>query len=116
MCSLILFPSGEGTERILITLTRSISLAKLEEDTFEGCGMKYITIYEAKTKLSKLIRDVLAGKQVIIARGREPVAQIIPYHAPGKIQRTGWMKGIRIADDFDKPLEDFREYTNGDPD
>lgn len=82
----------------------------------EEAKMKYTTIYEAKTKLSKLIRDVLAGKQVIIARGKEPVAQLIPYHAPGKIQRTGWMKGIKIADDFDEPLEDFREYTNGDSD
>ena len=40
--------------------------------------MTVVTIHEAKTNLSKLIKLVEAGEQVVIARGNKPVAQIIP--------------------------------------
>lgn len=36
--------------------------------------MAIITIHEAKTKLSELIRRVEAGEEIIIARGNKPVA------------------------------------------
>ena len=37
-----------------------------------------INILEAKNRLSQLIRSVEAGKQVLIARRGEPVAQLVP--------------------------------------
>lgn len=37
-----------------------------------------INIREAKNRLSQLIRSVEAGKQVLIARRGEPVAQLVP--------------------------------------
>lgn len=40
-----------------------------------------INILEAKNRLSQLIRSVEAGKQVLIARRGEPVAQLVPVAA-----------------------------------
>jgi antitoxin (DNA-binding transcriptional repressor) of toxin-antitoxin stability system len=37
------------------------------------------TIHVAKTNLSKLIDAALNGEEVIIARGDEPVALLVPY-------------------------------------
>ena len=71
-----------------------------------------VNIHEAKTQLSKLIQAALNGKQVIIAKGNKPVVrlEVLP-EARGK-RKIGNAKGLvlRIADDFDEPLDDFREY------
>lgn len=37
-----------------------------------------VTIHAAKTQLSKLIEAALAGEDVVIARGKEPVVRIVP--------------------------------------
>ena len=39
-----------------------------------------INILDAKNQLSQLIRSVEAGKQVLIARRGEPVAQLVPVN------------------------------------
>ncbi|PYV69186.1 MAG: type II toxin-antitoxin system prevent-host-death family antitoxin, partial [Acidobacteria bacterium] len=38
--------------------------------------MKY-TVHQTKTNLSRLLEEASAGKEVVIARGKEPVAKII---------------------------------------
>ena len=71
-----------------------------------------VNIHEAKTQLSKLSQAALNGKQVIIAKGNKPVVrlEVLP-EAQGK-RKIGNAKGLvlKIADDFDEPLDDFREY------
>lgn len=37
-----------------------------------------VTIHAAKTNLSKLIEAAQAGEEVIIAKGKTPVAKIVP--------------------------------------
>jgi prevent-host-death family protein len=55
--------------------------------------MTTVTIHKAKTELSKLIALAERGEEVIIARGRTPVARIVPY-APEQPKRGfGSMKG-----------------------
>lgn len=77
--------------------------------------MKTFSIYEAKTNLSKLIRDVLSGKRIVIAKAKEPLVELVPFRQKKKTHRIGWYKNaIQISDDFDAPLEDFKEYYNGD--
>lgn len=73
--------------------------------------MQY-TIDEAETDLSKLIELAEAGEEVIIARDHLPVVKLVvltedkPKRQWGGLsERKFWM-----ADDFDEPLEDFREY------
>jgi prevent-host-death family protein len=70
------------------------------------------TIGEAKTQFSKLVRRAEAGEEIVVRRGREPVARIVPLRKRGGVHGFGSMKGeIRIAEDFDEPLEDFADYT-----
>lgn len=70
-----------------------------------------VTIHEAKTQFSKLVRRAEAGEEIVVRRGSEPVARIAPLRKRRKVRGFGSMKGeVRIAEDFDKPLEDFRDY------
>ncbi len=73
--------------------------------------MKIVNIHEAKTHLSRLIQDAIDGEEVIIARGNEPIVRLVLVES-ARAQRTiGWAKGmVRIADDFEAPLDDFAGY------
>lgn len=50
--------------------------------------MTIVTIHEAKTHLSRLIASVEAGGEVILARGKTPVAKIVPLKLPVPKRRT----------------------------
>lgn len=70
-----------------------------------------VTIGEAKTNFSKLVRRAEAGEEIVVRRGRDPVARIMPLRQGGRVHGFGSMKGeIRIGRDFDRPLEDFASY------
>lgn len=59
-------------------------------------------IYQAKTQLSKLIEQVLEGKEVVIAKAGKPVAKLVPYKKQLKPRKLGLWKGkIWVSDDFD---------------
>lgn len=64
-----------------------------------------VNIHEAKTHLSRLIRRVLAGEEIVIAKSGRPVAKIVPIGS-GLAQRSpGTAKGmLRVSEDFDAPL------------
>ena len=73
--------------------------------------MPTITIQEGQAQLVDLVRRLAPGDEVVITENSEPVA-ILARTEP----RTQWpckagsAKGrIRIAPDFDEPLEEFRE-------
>ena len=36
------------------------------------------TVHFAKTNLSKILQDVEDGKQVVLARGKKPIARMVP--------------------------------------
>jgi prevent-host-death family protein len=66
--------------------------------------MSIVSVHEAKTHLSRLLQRVEAGEEVVIARGGEPVARLVPV-APKRAREPGRLKGvIKVADDFDAPL------------
>ncbi len=71
-----------------------------------------VNIHEAKTQLSKLIQAALNGKQVIIARGNKPVVRLEVLPEARSNRKIGNAKGLILAmkNDFDAPLEDFKEY------
>jgi len=62
-------------------------------------------VHEAKTHLSRLLDQVAAGEEVILAKAGVPVARIVPVvHPPGE-RELGTERGrVFIADDFDAPL------------
>ncbi|MDQ6751978.1 MAG: type II toxin-antitoxin system prevent-host-death family antitoxin [Actinomycetota bacterium] len=62
-----------------------------------------VNIHEAKTNLSRLIEDVLAGKSVTIAKAGKPLVDLVLHHEPQIV--FGTLKGQLAYDDetFDEP-------------
>jgi prevent-host-death family protein len=71
--------------------------------------MAIVTIHQAKTHFSQLIQRALAGEEIIVAKGKEPIVKIVPLPEAKKERILGGAKGIvkEIAPDFDAPLEEF---------
>jgi len=66
-----------------------------------------VNIHEAKTHLSRLVDEVAAGAEVIIAKAGKPMARLSPIAAPMRKKRLGMLKGkIKVPDDFNAPLDD----------
>jgi antitoxin (DNA-binding transcriptional repressor) of toxin-antitoxin stability system len=66
--------------------------------------VKRVSLRRAKTELSRLLKEVALGEQVVLLRGTEPVALLVPYRARKK-RLFGRFKGrLRIGEDFDAPL------------
>ena len=66
--------------------------------------MPVVTVHEAKTNLSKLLAEVQRGEEVVIARGREPVARLVPFEAR-RPRRPGALQGrIALTPAFFEPL------------
>jgi prevent-host-death family protein len=66
---------------------------------------KPVSIHAAKTNLSRLIERAEAGEEVVIARGKVPVARLVPL-VHGK-RRFGAMKGkATVTGAFFEPLSD----------
>ena len=55
--------------------------------------MPIVTIHQAKTHLSKLIARVEQGEEIVIARGKEPVARLTPLAKARPNRKAGAMKG-----------------------
>ena len=63
-----------------------------------------VSVHAAKTHLSQLLARVEAGEVIIIARGRSPVAKLVPF-APKAKREFGAMRGkISIGPEFFDPL------------
>jgi len=66
---------------------------------------KSYNIHEAKTHLSRLLEQVAAGEEVVIAKAGVPVARLVPVVLPAEERPLGTEAGrVFIADDFDAPL------------
>ena len=69
--------------------------------------MKVVTIHVAKTNLSRLIEEVTGGEQVVIARGKDPVARLVPIKPQTKGRVFGAMRGrAKVDRRFFEPLPD----------
>jgi len=68
--------------------------------------MAQFSVHDAKTNLSRLIAEALAGGEVVIARGNVPAVRLVPVNPRGK-RRFGALKGkITVDTRFDEPLPD----------
>jgi prevent-host-death family protein len=68
--------------------------------------MREVGVHEAKTHLSKLLREVEAGSEIVIRRGGKVVARIVPVAATAA-RVLGSDRGVLVVpDDFDAPLPD----------
>ena len=67
--------------------------------------MAEFTVHAAKTNLSKLIARAEAGEEVIITRGKEPVAKLVPIAHARPRPIFGALKGkVYLTDAFFEPL------------
>lgn len=65
---------------------------------------KQVNVYEAKTQLSKLLEQVEAGDEIVIARNGRPVARLVPVQRTKPIRVPGgWEGRVWMAPDFDEP-------------
>jgi len=66
--------------------------------------MPTYTVHSAKTNLSKLIERAERGEEVVIARGKKPVARLVPMGVPAHVLRRrafGALKGkLKLPDAF----------------
>ncbi|MGB8259039.1 MAG: type II toxin-antitoxin system prevent-host-death family antitoxin [Terracidiphilus sp.] len=75
------------------------------------------TVHQAKTHFSRLLKEVEAGKEVIVLRGKKPVAKLVPVDQPVQpevpFRLIGAYRGkIHYGDDAFDPVsnEELREW------
>lgn len=78
--------------------------------------MDVINIHNAKTNLSKLVEQVLAGQEIVISRSGKPVIKLVPYDVPDAltVRTFGKWKGTFTlsADCFDPDLDTETLFNN----
>ena len=66
--------------------------------------MAIVNIHQAKTHLSRLLVQVEAGDEVVIARNGKPIARLVRFRDHGK-RRFGALRGqIDVDESFFDPL------------
>jgi prevent-host-death family protein len=66
-----------------------------------------VTIHQAKTNLSRLIRKASGGEEVIISRGSKPIARLVPIGDANGRRRPGTLKAkLQVGPEFFAPLPD----------
>jgi antitoxin (DNA-binding transcriptional repressor) of toxin-antitoxin stability system len=64
------------------------------------------TVHQAKTNLSQLIGEAEKGNEVVIARGKVPVAKLVAIGRGRKLRIAGKFKNqIRIKPSFFEPMK-----------
>ena len=73
--------------------------------------MYQVDIKEIDTQLATVIATALKGEDVLILQDQEPLLKLSRVTATKVRRKRDSAKGLVImADDFDAPLEDCREY------
>jgi prevent-host-death family protein len=67
--------------------------------------MESVTIHAAKTNLSQLLARVEGGEEIVIARGKEPIAKLVPFRPQATKRQFGALRGtISVGPAFFEPL------------
>ena len=67
--------------------------------------MTTVAIQAAEASLSQLVARAEAGEEIVLARGDEPVARIVPIQPKTGKRQFGALKGkIAIGPEFFEPL------------
>ena len=69
--------------------------------------MPIVTILAAQTNLSQLIARAEAGEEIILARGKDPVARLVPIRPAAAGRQFGALQGqVSVGPAFFEPLPD----------
>ena len=58
-----------------------------------------VNMLEAKNQLSRLVKDALAGEDIVIASNGEPMVRLVPVARKGHLGGWGKLKKFRAAID-----------------
>jgi prevent-host-death family protein len=74
--------------------------------------MQTVDLNQAKQRLPRLIEQTMCGEEIVITQGGQPLVKLVALTRQRRKHRQfGSAKGlIRMPDDFDEPIEDFKEY------
>jgi len=73
--------------------------------------MTQLDITKVKADISELLDLAIGGEEIVITQDNKPVAKILPITPVLRPLKRGSAKGkVQMSDDFDEPLEDFKEY------
>ena len=73
--------------------------------------MQQVKLDEAKSQLPNLIDAAIRGEVVLITTEDQQTIQLVLLKHRKRPRHFGSAKGlIQMSDDFDAPLDDFREY------
>lgn len=76
--------------------------------------MHTVNMHEAKTRLSSLVEEAVAGEDVIIAKSGNPMVRLVPVEKKIQQRKPGRFKGrISIAADFEETPEELIEAFEG---
>ena len=76
-------------------------------------NMKYVSVNDTKNHISRLLRRVAAGEEIVIARRGVPIAKLIAL-PPSEQRRVGLDTGrFTVPADFNRPSdEDGKDHTD----
>jgi len=67
--------------------------------------MATFTIHNAKTNLSQLVSRAEAGEEIVLARGKQPVAKIVPLQPAKPKRQFGSLRGkFKVGPEFFEPM------------
>ena len=67
--------------------------------------MKQVSVHAAKTHLSRLLREIEAGEDVVITRSGRPVAKLVTVNEERAVFGIDEGRFV-VPDDFDAPLDE----------
>jgi prevent-host-death family protein len=71
-----------------------------------------VNMHDAKSSLSRLVKRAASGEEILIANHGKPIAMLSRIPVSRKKIPWNMFKGrMKMADDFDAPLEVFKDYT-----
>ena len=74
--------------------------------------MQNIDLNDVKEQILELIDSVLQGEEIIITQDQQPLVKLTSAVTTKPQRQFGSAKGlIQISDDFNAPMEAFREYN-----
>lgn len=76
--------------------------------------MHTVNMHEAKTKLSGLVEEAVAGEEVVIAKAGTPMVRLVPVQRDISPRKPGRFKGkISISADFNQTPEEVISAFEG---
>jgi antitoxin (DNA-binding transcriptional repressor) of toxin-antitoxin stability system len=73
--------------------------------------MEVVNMRDAKSNFAKLVKRAAAGEDILIAKNGTPVAMLTRLPPKHRKMPFGIFEGkIHMADDFDEPLDEFKDY------